>query len=100
MTKRKLAKTINGNPTARHALVKWAGVSIITMTWPRLCDALLECDDVAMLNRWLMATVESGGSLYRALRIHGRLSAVRRTQELKVIHAACKPVKPIEIEAA
>ena len=55
-----------------------------TLSWGRLCVALLACDDVAQLQRWL-TEVAKGGSLYRALRVHGRLSAVRRAKELAAL---------------
>ena len=54
------------------------------LNWPALCKALLECGHVPTLQRWLDETV-STGSLYRALRVHGRLSAVRRAQELEAL---------------
>jgi hypothetical protein len=74
---------------------------INAMSWPQLNDALLECEDVAKLSRWLKATVATGVR-YRALRVHGRMNAVRRDQELRAIHAACTPtpIKPTEEEAA
>jgi hypothetical protein len=56
------------------------------MSWPQLNDALVKCEDVVKLGRWLKATMQGGGTLYRALRIHGRLTAVRRVQELAAIH--------------
>jgi hypothetical protein len=59
------------------------------MSWPKLCDALLDCQDVARLSRWLRDTMAAGGPPYRAMRVHGRLSAVRRHHELKAIRAAC-----------
>jgi hypothetical protein len=61
--------------------------SVNAMSWPQLNDALLKCEDVAKLSRWLKATIQGGGTLYRALRIHGRLTAVRRVQEMAAIQA-------------
>jgi hypothetical protein len=89
VVKRKLTKTIEGNAALAKPVT---GVN--ALTWPKLCEAVLACEDVPTLNRWLKATVEGGQTLYRALRIHGRLNAVRRAQEIKAIHAAVGP-KPI-----
>jgi hypothetical protein len=46
--------------------------------------ALLACEDVGQLQRWLTETVASG-LLYRALRVHGRMNCVRRAQEIRNI---------------
>ena len=67
-------------------MVKRGSNDVNAMSWPQLNDALLKCEDVAKLSRWLKATIQGGGTLYRALRIHGRLTAVRRVQELAAIH--------------
>ena len=53
-----------------------------------LNEKLIECVDVRMLVEWLEAE-KSTGCLYRAMRVYGRLSAVRRAQELKALRAAC-----------
>ena len=67
-------------------MAKRGSNDVNAMSWPQLNDALLKCEDVAKLSRWLKATMQGGGTLYRALRIHGRLTAVRRVQELATIH--------------
>ena len=58
------------------------------LSWSNLCSQLLLCNDVATLQRWLAVTV-TGGVLYRALRVHGRMNAVRRAQELAEIKQKC-----------
>ncbi len=50
-------------------------------SWARLNAALLECEDERMLRNWLEAQI-SAGRRTRALRVYGRLSAVRRAREL------------------
>jgi len=65
-------------------------MTVTELSWPALNDALLECEDEATLRSWLTATLRQGGPPYRALRIHGRLSAVRRVRELKEIREQCK----------
>lgn len=54
------------------------------MNWPALNEWLLECVDIKTLQSQLDEEVIKG-SLYRVLRVYGRLSAVRRAQELKEI---------------
>ena len=49
---------------------------------------LLACTDLAALQKWLSDTVASG-VLYRALRVHGRLNAVRRAHEIDTIKQTC-----------
>jgi hypothetical protein len=65
------------------------------LSWSALCSQLLLCSDVATLQRWLAVTV-TGGMLYRALRVHGRMNAVRRAQELEEIKRKCTVVRPEE----
>ena len=65
------------------------------LSWSNLCSQLLLCSDVATLQRWLTITV-NGGVLYRALRVHGRMNAVRRARELAEIKRRCAVVGPEE----
>jgi hypothetical protein len=58
--------------------------AITTVAWKQLNTDLLACDDVVRLQRWLTATIKTG-HLGRALRIHGRLTAVRRAREIQAI---------------
>ena len=55
---------------------------------------LLACTDLAALHKWLSATVASG-VLYRALRVHGRLNAVRRAQEVAAIKKTCMAAQKV-----
>ena len=55
------------------------------LSWNELNVELTKCTDVKLLETWLKQTIRTG-SLYRSLRIHGRLSAVRRAQEIQQIH--------------
>ncbi len=57
---------------------------ITEIGWAELNKKLLATTDEKLLSRWLEATLASG-SLYRALRVHGRLSAVRRQREIRDI---------------
>ena len=59
-------------------------VSINDVSWTRLNVVLLKCKDTTQLQRWLAETIPTG-RLNRALRIHGRLNAVRRAEELVAI---------------
>jgi hypothetical protein len=56
-----------------------------TMKWPELNLALTLCCDEVTLRRWLKEELKAGGPPYRALRIYGRLSAVRREREIREI---------------
>lgn len=58
--------------------------AVTKLEWKQLNDNLLTCEDVHVLQHWLDVTVRSG-KLYRALRVHGRLNAVRRKQEIAAI---------------
>ena len=58
------------------------------LSWSNLCSQLLLCSDITTLQHWLAVTV-TGGMLYRALRVHGRMNAVRRAQELAEIKQRC-----------
>jgi hypothetical protein len=67
---------------------------VTRLSYGELNDALLECDDLALLNRWLSEVVASG-VLYRALRVHGRLNAVRRAQEVAAIKKTCMAAQKV-----
>ena len=62
-------------------------MSVVGLSWSRLNEALLECDDLVLLQRWLEQAMKGSDSVNRALRIHGRLSAVRRAREVKAMRA-------------
>jgi len=57
---------------------------VTLLSWSQLNMVLLECEDVPTLQAWLTAAV-SDGRATRIKRVYGRLSAVRRTSELKVL---------------
>ena len=59
-------------------------VRVRRMTWTELNARLVETEDEAVLRRWLKDAVQ-GGRFNRAMRIHGRLSAVRRAREHREI---------------
>jgi hypothetical protein len=59
-----------------------------TSTFNALNASLMACADIDELRAWLEAE-KASGCLYRALRVHGRLSAVRREAELKDIRRSC-----------
>ena len=63
---------------------------ITETSWAELNKALAETNDVMTLRHWLAATLASTrkSRKYRALRIYGRLSAVRRAEELREIKEA------------
>ena len=74
-----------------------AEIPVVDLSYSEMNDALLACDNQAVLQQWLSATVASG-VLYRALRVHGRLNAVRRAQEvagIKQTIQAAQRVVPI-----
>lgn len=64
-------------------------IDVNALSWGELNTRLTEISDVNLLQQWLDATVAKGGPEYRAVRIHGRLSAVRREQELAGIKEQC-----------
>jgi len=59
--------------------------SVVGLSWSQLNTVLLECDDLALLQRWLEQAMKDSNSVNRALRVHGRLCAVRRAREVKAI---------------
>lgn len=61
-----------------------ATVKVAELSWKELCDLLLETDDIGVLHQWV-TDMAYGGSLYRTMRVHGRMNAVRRAQEIKAI---------------
>lgn len=67
-------------------------------TFWALNEELLDCEDTARLGAMLKKEV-GAKCLYRALRVHGRLNAVRRAQEIRAIEAACLR-RPLKREAA
>ena len=71
-----------------------AGKRTASLSWRDLNTTLLECEDVPTLRRWLSEVVAEGRSLHRALRVHGRLNAVRHAQEVAAIKAGTyQPLK-------
>lgn len=58
------------------------------MTWAELNRRLLGCDDLAALRRMLRRALEAGHR-GRALRVYGRLSAVRRAREMAELEEKC-----------
>ena len=73
-----------------------ASIRVTELSYSEMNDALLACDDQAMLQQWLSATVASG-VLYRALRVHGRLNAVRRAQEVAGIKQTIQAAQKAKI---
>ena len=64
-----------------------------TTSFNELNESLMACSNVSELQVWLEVE-KASGCLYRAVRVHGRLSAVRREAELKDILRMCgKPRK-------
>lgn len=59
--------------------------SLLCLSWAQLNEVLLECDDLPTLKRWVNEMAAESGSVYRVVRVHGRMNAVRRAQEIKVI---------------
>lgn len=57
----------------------------IEMSWPELNRVVKQCGDEAKLRRWLRDEMQRRGPIYRAMRIYGRLSAVRRKREVDEI---------------
>lgn len=74
-------------------------LDITKLTYPDMNAALLACEDVGQLQRWLTETVASG-LLYRALRVHGRMNCVRRAQEISDIKAKTAAVSRLRKDAA
>lgn len=58
------------------------------MSWAALNTALAACEDEAVLTRWLRLSIEDG-RLTRAVRVYGRLSAVRRKREVEELRTKC-----------
>lgn len=55
------------------------------MKWPLLNTTVASCQDESTLRKWLRQELDAGGPSYRALRVYGRLSYVRRQRELREI---------------
>lgn len=68
---------------------KEAAIDVNAISWGELNTRLTEISDVTVLRKWLDDTMAKGGPKYRAVRIHGRLNAVRREQELETIKEHC-----------
>ena len=60
-------------------------VDVISLSWFRLNEALLKCDDLVVLQQWMEVAITGGDTLLRVLRIHSRLNVVRRTREVKAL---------------
>ena len=71
--------------------------NVNSLTWSQLNVALMTADE-RTLTRWLRETVATG-SLYRAIRVHGRMNALRKEREIAEIRAACDKIAHVE-EAA
>ena len=69
-------------------------IDVLVLSYGDLNSALLECTDQKQLHHWLSTTVASG-VLYRALRVHGRLNAVRRAQEITAIKKTCMAAQKV-----
>ena len=63
---------------------------ITEVSWVELNILLSQSYDTVELRRWIALTLKSQrkSRKYRAIRIYGRLSAVRRMEELKEIEEA------------
>ena len=72
--------------------------NVNSLTWAELNVALMTADE-RTLARWLRETVATG-SLYRALRVHGRLNALRKEREIAEIRTRCLAGKVVTEEAA
>ena len=59
-------------------------MDVTALSWSGLNRALQGCKDVATLQAWLTEMMRTG-RMTRALRVYGRLSAVRRTEEIRAI---------------
>jgi hypothetical protein len=57
---------------------------VLALNWPELNRVLLECTDEVELQCWLAAATADGRKT-RIKRIYGRLSAVRRANELEAL---------------
>ena len=67
---------------------------ITALSYSEMNDALLACNSQEQLHHWLSDTVATG-VLYRSLRVHGRLNAVRRAQEVEVIKKTCMAAQKV-----
>jgi hypothetical protein len=75
--------------TMKQQVQKPAASSIHSLSWSALNRLLLTCADEQILRQWLDDTAAAGRAT-RAMRIYGRLSAVRRTHELKILRRKLK----------
>ena len=69
-------------------------VDVLELCYTDLNNALLACTDQNELHQWLSDTVATG-VLYRALRVHGRMNAVRRAQEVAAIKKTCMAAQKV-----
>ena len=58
--------------------------SVAGLSWSQLNSTLLDCKDLPTLEHWLEEE-SSSGNLVRTLRVYGRLSVVRRAEELAAL---------------
>ena len=66
-------------------------MNVTALSWSQLCALLLDTDNVVTLQRWLEQETLAG-KMYRALRVHGRMNAVRRDKEIRAIKQSCGAV--------
>jgi len=61
---------------------------ITKLSWAELNDALIHCNDMPTLQRWLDSAIAAPMSRTCIKRIYGRVSAVRRAVETRTLTTA------------
>jgi len=72
-------------------------MDVTALSWSGLNCALQGCKDIATLQAWLTEMMRTG-RMTRALRVYGRLSAVRRAEELAAIKITVERCRRKEAE--
>jgi len=59
-------------------------LNLMDLSWSQLRETLNDCQDQKELERWL-TTMTAHGSFTRVMRVYGRLSTVRRQNEVAAL---------------
>jgi hypothetical protein len=73
--------------------------TVLGLSWSRLNEALLECDDLIVLQRWMEEAIAGSDTLGRVLRIHSRLNVVRNAKEVKALKSIVAQTAAVENRA-
>lgn len=65
----------------------------LDLAWANFCAEVNTCDSEAELEQAIDSVIKSGGSVYRALRLHSRLNKLRAHREREELAKEIKRAK-------